>query len=123
MGTKRHRNGEPPPLEPKALVCPRYWCNDVTMEALARCLLDAPRGLLASRDELRGWLASFNQYNKGGKGSDLNHWLALHGGRDLLIDRKTGDRPTIYVPQASVSITGGTQPGILGRNLDREHFE
>jgi len=41
----------------------------------------------------------------------------------MTIDRKTGIPPTIHVPSASVSITGGIQPGILARALGQEHHE
>jgi hypothetical protein len=41
----------------------------------------------------------------------------------LKVDRKTGDKTTIYVPSASVSIAGGVQPQILQRCLSREFLE
>ena len=39
------------------------------------------------------------------------------------MDRKTGDRRTLFVPDASVSVCGGIQPGILNRVLSSEHRE
>jgi hypothetical protein len=103
-------------------VCERYVCQDTTIEALADRLADAPRGLLLARDELAGWLKSYDQY-RGGKGGDVAHWLAIHGARDLMMDRRTGERQTIYVRRAAVSITGSIQPDILRRVLSREHYE
>src|SRR5262249_666485 len=40
-----------------------------------------------------------------------------------MIDRKTGDRRTVFVPRAAVSVCGGIQPGVLARALTDEHFE
>lgn len=102
-------------------VCKRIICGDTTVEALACRLAENPRGLLLVRDELAGWLNSFGAY-KSGKGGDAAHWLSMHGARDLLVDRKMGDRPTTHVRHAAVSITGGIQPEILRGALGREHF-
>lgn len=109
----------------------RYVCSDITVEAVATRLERNPRGLLMARDELSGWLSSFDAY-KGARGADVAHWLAMHGARSLTVDRKTG-RPTIYVPRAAVSIAGTVQPAILKLALKgryegkedestREHF-
>lgn len=110
------------PDPPEKPICKRYWVSDTTVEALADRLSDTPRGLLLVRDELSGWLGSFNQY-KGGKGGDCAHWLTMHGARDLVVDRKTGDKTTIYIRRAAVSITGGIQPAILRRMLGQEHLD
>ena len=110
------------PKQPEPPTCERLWCSDTTVEALADRLSNAPRGLLLSRDELAGWLASFNQY-KQGKGGDVAHWLEMHRAGPLLVDRKTGDTTTIYVPRAAVCIAGGIQPETLRRCLTPEFFE
>jgi hypothetical protein len=69
-------------------------------------------------------LGSFDRYAKAGKaGADSAHWLSMHNGEAMTIDRKTGIPPTIHVPSALVSITGGIQPGILARALGKEHHE
>jgi hypothetical protein len=47
----------------------------------------------------------------------------VHGARALKVDRKTGDRTTIYVPNAAVSITGTIQPETLRRELCPEYFD
>ena len=44
-------------------------------------------------------------------------------GEPLIVDRKTGVPPTIYVPSPLVSICGGIQPGILHKVLGSEHRE
>ncbi|MCP3918730.1 MAG: DUF3987 domain-containing protein [bacterium] len=89
---------------------------------MAPLLLEQPRGLLLFRDELAGWLQGFNQF-KGGRGSDVPQWLEMHGARSITVDRKTGKPKTIMVPRAAVSVTGGIQPGILGKVLRPEYFD
>ena len=113
-----------PPEKPAKPTARRYTTSDTTTEALAQIQLDNPRGVLLQRDELSGWLASFDRYASGGRGgADSAHWLSMHGGRSMTVDRKTGTPPTIYVPSASVSITGSIQPAILARAMGREHHE
>jgi hypothetical protein len=90
-------------------------------------LLNAPRGLLMVRDELAAWLGNFGRYSKGGNGGgESAKWLELHGGRTVMVDRKTvtpGMPRTIYIPRAAVSIAGGIQPDILRRALVTEYRE
>lgn len=113
-----------PPEKPTQPIARRYIVSDTTTEALAPILLGNPRGVLLARDELAGWIGSFDRYAKAGKaGADSAHWLSMHNGEALTIDRKTGIPPTIHVPSASVSIAGGIQPGILARALGQEHHE
>lgn len=124
---KAWRRGKPDergerPEEPEAPTCERLWCSDTTVEALADRLSNAPRGLLVARDELAGWLASFNQY-KQGQGGDVAHWLEMHRAGPLLVDRKTGDKTTIYVPRASICLAGGIQPETLRRCLTPEFYD
>ena len=109
------KKGEPPPEELVRPVCQRFTCTDVTVEAAAVLLADARRGLLLIRDELAGWVGGFDQYKGGGRGADTAHWLTIYGARDLLVDRKNGDRQTIFVRRAAVSIVGGIQPETLRR--------
>ena len=115
---KRH---EPMPEKPNEPIARRYYCSDVTVEAVAGLLKHAPRGLLLARDELAGWLRGFNAYKR--KGGDDAQWLELHRAGTLMVDRKTGNPKTIYIPNAAVSVCGGIQPGILEVALGREHFE
>ncbi|MCZ6653211.1 MAG: DUF3987 domain-containing protein [Planctomycetota bacterium] len=117
-----HKNGEPLPLSPDKPTSGRCWCSDTTIEALAQILDNAPRGILVIRDELSGWLRSFDAY-KSGKGGDVAHYLEMHRAGHLLVDRKTGDKATISVPRAAVSIIGGIQPETLRRALGEENFE
>jgi DNA polymerase-1 len=103
-----------PPAEPRLR---RVVCGDTTIEKLALILEDSPRGTLAARDELSGWLGSFTRYKGRGGGTDLPNWLEMHRAGTVMVDRKTGDRPTLFIPRAAVSVTGGIQPGVLARAL------
>jgi hypothetical protein len=134
---KGRRKGEPPPEEPEEPVPVRYVCEDTTVEALAVLLQNQPRGLLLARDELAGWVNSFDAY-KSCRGADVAHWLSMHRAGPMTVDRKSGKK-LIHVPRASVSIAGGVQPRALGAALvgryrpegdgepqakaDREHFD
>ncbi|MDZ4818454.1 MAG: DUF3987 domain-containing protein, partial [Planctomycetota bacterium] len=111
-----------PPTPPIAPVATRFYVGDTTIEAIAPLLLENPRGLLLARDELAGWLGSFDRYSSG-KGGDASTWLSMQLGEGITVDRKSGKPRTIYVPQACVSICGGIQPGILHRALGTEHRE
>lgn len=114
---RKSKSNTAPPAKPEAPVASRYWTDDATTEALAVLLQQNPRGLLVARDELAGWFA-FDAY-KSGKGADAPKWLEMHGGRPLVVDRKSGGM--LYVPHASVSITGSIQPDTLRRVLGQEH--
>ncbi len=75
------------------------------------------------RDELGGWLASFSRYKGKAGGSDLPNWLELSRAGTIQVDRKTGDRPSLFITHAAVSITGGIQPGALARAMTPEFME
>jgi hypothetical protein len=112
-----HRQERPtPPIAERILV------GDTTVEALAPLLKGNPRGLLIARDELRGWLGSFDRYAGNTKGkSDEAHWLSMYNGGTILVDRKTAKDGPIHVPCAAVCVTGGIQPGTLRRALGSDH--
>ena len=98
----------------------RLLVSDITAEALLATHAMAPLGLILHRDELGGWLNSFNQYKAGGKGGDAQTWTEMHQGGLALIDRKTGG--TFSVPRAAVSIVGGVQPELLRKAISGEHM-
>lgn len=112
---------EDPPEKPSEPRPERLICSDTTIEALATLLQENWRGLLLARDELAGWLGSFDRYSSG-KGGDAAHWLEMHGARPMVVDRKTGNPPTLHVPRAAVCVTGSIQPETLRNVLGREHF-
>ncbi|WP_309382028.1 DUF3987 domain-containing protein [Cerasicoccus frondis] len=94
--------------------------RDATMEAVVQRLQESKRGLFSFRDELAGWLGSFNQYKKGG--GDEAAWLEFWGGGTYRVDRKTQDQPTI-IHNALVSVLGGIQPKVMARLLTPEQFD
>jgi hypothetical protein len=107
--------GTPPPplpekaIEPEKPIRPRIAVSDATIEAIATLLAANPRGLLMSRDELAGWISSFDRYSGGG---DREFWLEAFGGRSYVIDRKGKDEP-IRIPSLSVCVLGSMQPDKL----------
>jgi hypothetical protein len=124
MAAWKKRGSGLPPAEPEEPQAERFIVSDTTVEALAPILLANPRGLLLARDELAGWIGSFDRYaNKGRAGADAANWLSMFNAESIIVDRKTGDPRTIHVPQAAVCVSGGIQPAILQRALGLEHRE
>lgn len=115
---KSGAQGEPPEAE-EMPVHERIVVSDITVESLAAILSRNPRGVLATRDELSGWVGSFDRYAKSG-GGDLASWLSMHNAQALIVDRKSGFPPLLMVPNASVSVTGGIQPGLLARSFNSQ---
>lgn len=112
-----------PGAPPKPPVPVRYRVGDVTAETVLALHADNPRGLLLARDELAGWLGGFDRYAKGGRGSDAQTWIELHGGRPVTVDRKSNaERPTLYVDRPAVAATGTIQPQILAGLLSSDAF-
>jgi DNA polymerase I-like protein with 3'-5' exonuclease and polymerase domains len=109
-----------PPEEP---VLQRVVCSDTTIEKLSEILEDNPRGTLVARDELAGWLGSFTRYKTQKGATDLPNWLEMHRAGTIIYDRKTGDRKTVFVSGAAVSVTGGIQPGVLARAFTPEFLD
>ena len=119
---RKSNNDEESPVKPQKPTCERVVCSDTTVESLALLLLDNERGILMARDELAGWFGSFNTY-KSGRGADEAHWLEMFGARQMIVDRKSTNPPTIYVPRAAVCVAGTIQPQILQAALAKEYFE
>lgn len=90
----------------------RYYVQDTTPESMGSILLGNPEGSLMFRDELAGWLSSFERYNPGGR----TYWLEAYGGRSYTIDRKGSPEP-MRIPYNVVSVIGGIQPGKLAETL------
>jgi hypothetical protein len=61
----------------------RFVVKDITPEKMAEILSGNPSGTLHYRDELSGWLASFDRYAPGGR----QFWLEAYGGRPFVIDQ------------------------------------
>jgi hypothetical protein len=121
---EKNTTGDPPP-KPDPPQPERYIVSDITVEALAPILMTNNRKLvLAARDELAGWIGSFDRYvGKGKAGSDEANWLSMFNAESIIVDRKTGNPRTIHVDQAAVCVCGGIQPAVLRRALGVEHCE
>ena len=87
---------------------------DITIETIGLRLQENLLGLLLYADELDMLFSNMGRYSKG---KDLPHYITLHNGKTLKIDRKTRDE-RIYVPHPSVAICGGIQPGVLRKRLE-----
>lgn len=116
---KKHAagEGEDPGDQPEPPVLRRVIVSDITIEKLAQILEDNPRGTLVARDELAGWIGSFTKYKGKQGGTDVPNWLQLNRAGVLILDRKTGNRPSLFVEPASACVTGGIQPGVLAKAL------
>lgn len=113
-----------PPAEPEKPAAERFLVSDTTVEALAPILLANPRGLLLARDELSGWIGSFDRYAAHGRAStDGANWLSMFNAEAVIVDCKTGTPRTLHVLRTAVCVCGGIQPAILQRALGREHRE
>jgi hypothetical protein len=113
----------PATAEPIAPKLTSYYIGDATIQAVCLRLRDNPRGLLQKRDELSGWLGSFDQYSDG---NEAAQWLEFHSANSLKIDRADENKPTIYVPRALVPVTGTIQQPVLKKLLTgdgAQHFD
>lgn len=113
--------GQAAPTMPSEPLAKRCLTQDPTVEALVSLLLANPRGLLLARDELEGMIASLDQYKPGGKGGDAAHYLSMHNGGSITMDRKSSGAS--HVPKAFVSICGGIQPAVLQQTWSARHRE
>ena len=106
------KKGERPeyPIEPDPPK--RIIVSDITIEAIGQRLKENPLGLLLYNDELETFFGNMGRYSKG---NDLPHWLSIHNGQPLYIDRKGAG--SIRIPNPSVAIIGGIQPKILKDRL------
>lgn len=120
---KKSKKGDDPPTKPQVPTARRFIVSDATIEAVAPILEANPRGVLVARDELAGWIRGFDAYKSKGRGGDAASWLELWRAGALIVDRKTGDRRTLFVPRAAVSVCGTIQPGVLAGVLTAEHLE
>lgn len=95
---------------PESPPIPQILVQDATSEAVAHIQSANPRGTIATRDELAGWIRGMNRY--GGDG-DRQFWLEAYGGRSFRVDRKNGKSFT--VEHLSCAIHGSMQPEVFAR--------
>lgn len=116
---KAVKDGMPTPAMPDDASDPdeprrrRTLVMDATPEAVAAILEGNPQGTLHFRDELAGWLTSFDRYSPGGR----EFWLEAYGGRAFVIDRKNLTKGPLTIPFNGVSVCGGIQPEKLASAL------
>jgi hypothetical protein len=91
---ERPADAEVPDQPPR----PRVITMDTSTEALQRLLADNPRGLLHVRDELAGWLGSFDRY--GGNGAYVSDRIKFNG-------------VPLRIKHTSLAILGGMVPDRL----------
>lgn len=89
----------------------RYWTADPTVEKLGELLRDNPQGLLIMRDELAGYLRSFN---KQGRENDREYVMECWSGNGSFPQDRIG-RGTVAVEGLCVSVIGTIQPGKLNK--------
>jgi hypothetical protein len=88
----------------------RYTTSDPSVEALGELLRDNSNGIGLIRDELPGWLRSFD---KVGRECDRAFYLEAWNGHGPSFTYDRIGRGTILIPSPCVSILGGMQPGPL----------
>ncbi len=118
---KATKENSTPPDRPKAAETPkkpprpRVVTMDTSTEELQQLLADNVRGLLHLRDELAGWLGSFDRY--GGKGSDRGFYLECWNGDDYVSDRVKFNGVPLRIKHAALAIVGGMVPDRLREAL------
>jgi hypothetical protein len=96
---------------------PRVVTMDSSTEELQQLLAECPRGLFHVRDELAGWLGSFNRY--GGNGADRAFYLECWNGGAYVCDRVRYHGSPVRIEHASLAAIGGMVPDRLARRLRR----
>lgn len=92
----------------------RFMTQDATAEKLGELLRQNPRGLILSRDELSGWLRTLD---KPGREGEREFFLeAWNGTGDYTFDRI--GRGTVHVPNMTLAVVGGIQPGKLRHMIE-----
>jgi len=101
--------------EPTQPARPRIMAMDASTEELQRLLAQNPRGLLHMRDELAGWLGSFDRY--GGNGADRAFYLECWNGDAYVCDRVKFQGPPIWIEHAALAMLGGMVPDKLRETI------
>ncbi len=102
----RPAEADPPP-EP---VQPRIRTSDATTEKIAHLLAGNPKGLMVVRDELAGWLGSFDRYTSAS--ADRPFYLESYTGGSYTQDRVKNPMP-IHIERLALALFGTIQPDRL----------
>lgn len=100
---------------PEAPAVRRFKTNDPTTEKLGEMLRDNPAGILVSRDELVGLIAS---WDREGREADRAFFLEAWNGTNSFDTDRIG-RGTILIPNLCLSVFGGIQPDKLTEYLEQ----
>jgi hypothetical protein len=102
--------------EPEKPVQKRFLADDITVEAFRRVLEHNDHGVGVAKDELAGWITSFDIYRNSKQGSkDRADYCELYQGGQKSFDR--AEKGFTYVSNWSASIVGFIQPGPVRRTL------
>jgi hypothetical protein len=110
--TKQPPAKPPEAIEPKEPIVPRLIISDTTPEKIGPLLQKHPGGLLLHRDEIAGWIGSFNRYSGGGENGEQQLWTEAYGGRAYNIDRVKFSEP-VLIPHLTIGVLGSIQPDKL----------
>ena len=102
------------PLPPIKPIPKQMIVTDITIETIGLRLQENQLGLLLYADEMEMLFSNMGRYSKG---KDLPHYITLHNGKILKIDRKSKDE-RIYISHPSLAICGGIQPSVLQARLE-----
>ncbi len=108
--SKKGDRGPKPEISAKPRI-EAVFTTDATTEAIAAALQVSP-GFTFIRDELVGWVKSYDAY-RSGRGGDRQTWLSMWSAQPIKVDRKGAD--PIYVTKPVVSVVGGVQPAMLAQ--------
>lgn len=97
----------------------RYLVNDVTIEKLGELLRENPNGMTMFRDELVGFLRTMD---KQGHENDRQFYLESWSGTLPFFTYDRIARGTIVIPNPTMSLFGGIQPGPLTRYIRGASF-
>jgi len=105
--SKQERAEADPPEKP---IMRRKWVDDTTMESLRTVTINNPDGVGIIKDELEGFISSFDVYksnNHGAGSKDATDAAELFQGKPKVWDRGAG---VIFTPNWGASILGTIQP-------------
>jgi hypothetical protein len=91
----------------KKPVLKELYTTETTVAALTDRLINNPKGLLISTDEILSWIKSFNSFSSS---NDQQFYLTIWNGQAVKVDRKTGERPVTFIKYPYVSVLGSIQP-------------
>jgi hypothetical protein len=91
----------------------QYIVKDITPEALTPVHAINQRGIMYSREELKGWLDDFGKYT-GGKSGEQSNLLSSFTRIRMITNRKGGGKDSVLsIAKPCIFIFGGMQPELI----------